>query len=295
MGLLEVVLRFVLGNLEIAPFVVYPGDGRCVSLEPGGETSYTGTVLRIPPVVHAANEFGYRGAARPEQRDPSRLRVIGLGDSFTFGQGVEAEQALPAALEAELQTRGVPSVEVLNFGVPGLNLRESIDQYRYFARRWQPEVVVLFLFRNDLDAPLCDIVSRTTFTWWVRNVRLFRLGVIALAPETFGTPTSGSTPARVAQLRDELAELRNEVARDGARLLVVALANPLDDAEQMRDIAAALEVPAMVFEREAFYEYPKIPNEFHWTPAANRTAAAEVADWMAGQLRPGDSGVPGDH
>ena len=31
-----------------------------------------------------------------------------------------------------------------------------------------------------------------------------------------------------------------------------------------------IDVPAMVFEPETFYEYERIPNESHWTPAANR-------------------------
>src|SRR5690242_10223894 len=67
---LELLLSLALGNLDVAPFVLEPGDGRCVGLEPGGQSEYTGMVLRIPPVVHAVNEGGYRGPVRPKEVEP---------------------------------------------------------------------------------------------------------------------------------------------------------------------------------------------------------------------------------
>ena len=58
------------------------------------------------------NRLGYRGP------DPAQRAWICLGDSTTFGWGVEVEDAFPAQLEAELLRRG-HKVEVLNAGVPG--------------------------------------------------------------------------------------------------------------------------------------------------------------------------------
>lgn len=283
--LAELVLHFTLGNFDVAPFVRNPGDGRCVGLQPSTASTYTGTVARIPPVVHAVNEYGYRGPALPRERAPGTLRIAALGDSFTFGQGVTAAEALPAQLEVHL--RGAtksPDVEVLNFGVPGLNLRESIDQYRYFARGWQPDVVVLFLFKNDLEMPLCDLADRRLFMTTFRHLRLFRLGVVALAPESFGTPRAHSTPERVQRLDQELAELQLLVKADGARLLLVSLADPLADAVATRAGAAKLAIPAFVFEREEFEALEIIPGESHWTPAANAAVGAQIAAWMGPRL-----------
>lgn len=282
--LLELVLRLALGNLDVAPFVLEPGDGRCVGLEPGASSSYTGTLLRIPSVEHAINEQGFRGPERPEQPEPGTLRIVALGDSFTFGQGVRAEQALPAALEAELREAGAPPLELLNFGVPGLNLAESVDQYRYFARRWQAQVVIMFLFENDLDGPLCDIVGRRLFLGLVRRSRLFRVGVIALAPEALGAPNPRPGDARAQQLREQLGLLRGEVEAEGARLLLVALADPLADAARTRELSAELGIPALVFERETYEALEILPNETHWTAEANREAAAQIAGWLAPQL-----------
>jgi lysophospholipase L1-like esterase len=287
LALSELVLSRMLGNLDVAPFVLEPGDGRCVALEPNGKSSYTGMLLRIPAVVHTVNEHGYRGAARPELLDPTRLRVVALGDSFTFGQGVADDEALPAVLEAELHgsSSTTQQVEVLNFGVPGLNLRESIDQYRYFARRWHARVVVMFLFENDLDRSLCEIVNRRAFMWLTRHSRVFRLAVATLAPQTLGSPSPHSTPARVDALREQLAELDAAVADEGAQLLLVSLADPLADPQTTRRLADELGIPALVLERESFEAYEKIPNETHWTAAGNRLAAAEIAAWMQGKLQ----------
>ncbi|MEQ9075872.1 MAG: SGNH/GDSL hydrolase family protein [Sandaracinaceae bacterium] len=278
--LAEIVLYFVLGNLDIAPLMRDPGDGRCVGLEPGGEATYTGTGLRIPAVSHSANRYGYRGAAREREPRSDGTRVVALGDSYTFGLGVSADEALPAALEAALLEAEAAPVEVLNFGIPGLNLEEVTEQYRHFARDWHPDVVVYFLFENDLDLGLCDLADRTTFMWLLRHSRLFRLGVVALAPDALGAPDPTSTPERVSRLRRGLVELRDVVSRDGGRLVVVSLADPLDDADATRSVLAQIEIPALVFEREFYERLEQIPHEGHWTAAATRSAAGTIADWL---------------
>lgn len=282
----ELGLRLVLGNLDIAPFRVSPGDGRCVGLEPNAESSYTGMLLRIPTVAHRVNAHGFRGPARGEAPASDKLRIAALGDSFTFGQGVADDQALPAVLEGELAARGRQDVEVLNFGIPGLNLTEITAQYRHFARRWKPRVVALFLFENDLDRGLCETLDRSAFMWSLRHLRLFRLGVVALAPESLGEPNPHSSPARVAALRSQLAELRALVEADGARLLLISLADPLSDARTTRSIAADERIPALVFDRERFESFDTIPNETHWTAEANQQAARAISEWMAPRLPP---------
>ncbi len=275
----EIILYFVLGNLDVAPFVRHPSDGRCVGLEPGGEATYTGTGLRISAVVHDVNRDGYRGTPLPREPRSDRTRIVAIGDSYTFGVGVSANEALPAALEAALEAQDGP-VEVLNFGIPGVNLDEVTDQYRRFARQWQPSVLVYFLFENDLDLGLCDLADRTGFMWLLRYSRLFRLGVVTLAPDTLGAPDPSSTPERISQLRRKLAELRDLVSLDGAQLVVVGLADPLGDAEATRAIAAQLETPALVFDRRVYERLEQIPHEGHWTAAATRSAAQTIASWL---------------
>ena len=150
-----------------------------------------------------ANVGGYNGIYHPPERRPDTLRVAVLGDSFTFGWGVPAEQAWPALLEerldAELARAGIDA-EVLNFGVPGYNTWLELLHWRRVVSRYAPDVVLLGYYSNDA------VIDRR-----VPNV-------YALCPEP---PPKG--PARVAAVmeRSALARVMHDlywVARVGSPL-----------------------------------------------------------------------------
>src|SRR5262245_30014297 len=139
-------------------------------LRPGAEVTYTGWFLKIPPVRQEVNAYGFRGPARPPAKPPGTLRIAVLGDSFAYGLGVEAENAIPAQLEAVLAAGSSVPVEVLNFGIPGAQLDDLIPHLRGVVANWQPDVVVFLLFTNDLDESLCG---------WVRSPAKLALGLLS--------------------------------------------------------------------------------------------------------------------
>ena len=96
------------------------------------------------------NAAGYRGPLRRPERTDRSFRVAVLGDSFTFGWGVAAEEAWPALLEARLaeQLPGA-DVEVLNFGVPGYNTWLQLLHWQRVVSRYQPDAVLLGYYSND--------------------------------------------------------------------------------------------------------------------------------------------------
>ena len=90
-------------------------------------------------------EFGPRGAGT--------ARVLAVGDSFTFGDGIERIEATwPRVLEAELARRGL-ACEVLNLGVPGTNTAYQRDLLRRDLPRLRPDGVVLGFVLNDPEPP----------------------------------------------------------------------------------------------------------------------------------------------
>ncbi|MCO4771908.1 MAG: hypothetical protein KDA24_17890 [Deltaproteobacteria bacterium] len=103
-------------------------------------------------LVTHANEGGYNGPFHPEARAADTFRVAVLGDSFTFGWGVQASEAWPALLEArldaELATSGVDA-EVLNFGVPGYNTWLQLLHWRRVVSAYRPDAVLLGYYSND--------------------------------------------------------------------------------------------------------------------------------------------------
>ena len=68
------------------------------------------------PVQVRINSRGYRGREYPWD-SAAGFRILGLGDSFTFGYGVEEDDAYLARLERALADR---RVEVINAGLAGM-------------------------------------------------------------------------------------------------------------------------------------------------------------------------------
>jgi hypothetical protein len=103
------------------------------------------------------NALGLRGRATPDGRGPDVRRVVALGDSFTFGAAVEAEEAWPARLEALLNGRGPGQRwQVLNAGMPGHGTGQELMLYRMLEDRLRPDVVVLGVtVVNDILDNLC--------------------------------------------------------------------------------------------------------------------------------------------
>ena len=104
-------------------------------------------------VSYAINRYGFRGEF-PEPRTGKRYALI--GDSFTFGIGVEDNQTFVHLLNSAEQR----SDTFLNFSVPGTS---TDQQYLLIKRRlaaFAPDVIVLMvylandLFDNQLAFPL---------------------------------------------------------------------------------------------------------------------------------------------
>ena len=111
----------------------------------------------------ATDDRGLRVGASSAATAPEpagEVRILAVGDSFQFGLGVTAEDALPAQLQHALVARGADA-QVWNAGVPGYNLVQSVRALEYWLPRLRPTVVVLGVLENDLhnvDGP--DLVVR---------------------------------------------------------------------------------------------------------------------------------------
>src|SRR4051794_13639752 len=182
---LELLLHLFMGNLGMPRYDIHPADGRCVGLRPDTAVPYTGWFLRVPEVLHDVNHLGYRGEPRTADKPSDLFRILLIGDSFVYGQSVRADETVAAYLERLLHERSGQPVEVLNFGIPGLNLEEDVGQYVHFASRWRHDLVLLAASDNDLDSPICDLVSQETTAAVIKTLRLARL-VYFLALHPFG-------------------------------------------------------------------------------------------------------------
>jgi hypothetical protein len=86
------------------------------------------------------NRFGWRGPAY-DPSSPAAERIVVLGDSFTWGFGVEEEEIFTRILE---RISRIP-VEVVNTGVSGYGTGQEYLLWRTRGHLWRPRRVILAL------------------------------------------------------------------------------------------------------------------------------------------------------
>lgn len=108
--------------------------------------------------------------AKPEQLK----RIVVLGDSIVFGAGVDDEQVFCRRMEDFLAHRLAQPVEVLNLGVSGYNATQSVARFFAKGSRYEPDLVVVGFFNDDLLEPY--VVGETGW-WqqWSHRIFLFHL------------------------------------------------------------------------------------------------------------------------
>lgn len=108
------------------------------------------------------NERGLRD--RPIlPKAPGEYRILALGDSVTFGWGVDQDKTFTARLESLLEERLHRPVRVINSGVGGYN---TVQEMTYFKREGialQPDLVMLTYVQNDIE------VNRGPFDPWAQG------------------------------------------------------------------------------------------------------------------------------
>jgi hypothetical protein len=98
---------------------------------PYGSEEFTTTVT--------INAAGQRGPLYPTARKPGTRRMVILGDSQAWGDGVEDNETFAALLDHSMP-------EVLNFSCPGYGTDQELLVLDQIAARYAPDVVLVALF-----------------------------------------------------------------------------------------------------------------------------------------------------
>jgi len=77
------------------------------------------------------------------------VRVLGLGDSFGFGWGVESHESFFKLLEARLQADECVACEVVNGAIPGFGTYEALQLLKAIGPRYRPDLVVLAFYEGN--------------------------------------------------------------------------------------------------------------------------------------------------
>ncbi|MGD0964987.1 MAG: SGNH/GDSL hydrolase family protein [Candidatus Acidiferrales bacterium] len=145
----ECVARF--GHRQLTSFDDHTFRKSAWSFRPGShQESYVGA-----PVV--INNLGLRGRDTSIAKPPGVFRIIGVGDSITFGYGVRAEDTFLQVLERDLNASAPAGMryEVINAGVPATGLEYYTHFIEHQAPALQPDLILVCMALNDID-PLLD-------------------------------------------------------------------------------------------------------------------------------------------
>ena len=156
---------FLLGSSLVAAFLVlelclriaYPGPVRFVyPQETYDFDPELGHVLRPEQTAYThdrvvrTNSQGLRAVEIAPRPAPGTLRVLALGDSQTFGNGLDLSETWPQQLEQLLQAARGDRWEVINAGIPGTDTWQHEILLRRLLPALHPHAVVLALYVNDV-------------------------------------------------------------------------------------------------------------------------------------------------
>lgn len=91
---------------------------------------------------NAINADGFRGPLVPKDKPTGEFRILGAGDSVTFGTGVPAEATWPLRLQT-LASKTDRPVTVINAGVPAASVKDIAFALRTRWQDFKPDAVVL--------------------------------------------------------------------------------------------------------------------------------------------------------
>lgn len=119
------------------------------------------------------NSAGIRDLEYSDNPPPNVRRIVALGDSQTFGNGLECSDTWPKQLQTALNRRGMGAWEVLNTGLPSTDTWQHRVLLGRMIRRYHPHAVILAFYVNDVQGE----PNRVT-TIPVTNTNVKRIGYV---------------------------------------------------------------------------------------------------------------------
>jgi lysophospholipase L1-like esterase len=165
-----------------------PGSSREVSdlylqtdkglrLRPGAELTISSYPIGGRTVEISTDELGMRRIARVPAGGAGKLRVLFVGDSVTFGEGVSDGETFSQLLEGRLLPDG-RRIEAFNGGVPGYGTANEVELFADIRETTRPDVAVLVFYLNDaIPSPAVRVFSPPS--WLAGSYLAGRLCVVA--------------------------------------------------------------------------------------------------------------------
>lgn len=126
---------------------------------------------------------------RRKDSDAGALRILCLGDSWTFGFGAPPGYSYPAQLQKILDNDRRRKYKVYNGGIPGLTAAKLINYLPFFLKKYEPDVLVILIGQNDKHNPdfpeLTKLIMKKKIflgqlTDYVESLRIYKIVHLAI-------------------------------------------------------------------------------------------------------------------
>jgi hypothetical protein len=103
-------------------------------------------------ISHKHNSAGWRDIEHSIKKPANTFRILGLGDSYLWGQGVRQKDIclsqLPGLLKDSLPDK---TIETINAGLGGINTADERNQLKLMGLRYEPDLVIVHFVLNDIE------------------------------------------------------------------------------------------------------------------------------------------------
>ena len=230
------------------PYRLMPGISLSV-------TSRTGEFVQH--MTH--NSAGFRDVERSLAKPPNTFRILGVGDSFTYGAGVDADDGYLRVLERLMNGRPGhgPHVEVINAGVGGFFPEAERLLLEHYGLAYKPDIVLVGFNGTDVFESWLGVDEVRVYDGYLKNAQAVRLGYAGmfmilhshLARILYHAIAADSAESRMKEfwrsreyqneawrrIGAELARMRDLAKTVGARMFVCFIPLELDDPGHERE------------------------------------------------------------
>lgn len=285
-------------------------------LRPRLDVSFAGARL-------VTSDAGHRGRDVATPKPLGAYRIVGIGDSYMFGQGVSGEETYLAQMEVLLNGRyPARKIETVNLAAPGYNTVMEVATLRARAPKAEPDAVLIEIVGNDLDLPnflWSDVdpwtLRRSFLLDWIRTRLQARPRPTNLTPglseaprkdagasETFArdadhVPAAYASMVGLPAFQSALKDLAG-IAQE-RRIPVLALTHGVWFEPEMLGALAEDHIPVLVLRSPLRQraralgapDYARSPlalsaEDLHPSALGHRAIAEELAVWLATELGP---------
>jgi len=98
------------------------------------------------------NSIGFRDVEHQREKPAGVFRILGLGDSFTYGAGAAFEETYLYQLEKKLNNRpgARPRIEIIKAGIPRFWPEPERLLLQLYGLRYSPDLIMVAFLANDV-------------------------------------------------------------------------------------------------------------------------------------------------